>query len=337
MNFTQNQPTAEMSKGLRLLHVTLLALIIVGIGLLATQRMWVPGLVTYLLEQEGNEMVVPSEVVVATSTPTVRDIDVTFAIDGKEVTLVGGVSNVAVVPGSATSVVTQYFGNEVTLDLDQDGQYDRVFLVTSDGGGSGVFFYVVGALATPYGYTGMEAVFLGDRIAPQVTELGKNNTVVVNYADRSPGESFAVSPSVGKSLVLKFDPESKQFGEVVQDFEGEASAEVMTLTMKEWEWTSAEYADGSIVTPKTPGVFGVTFSKDGTFSVATDCNRAGGSYTSTGDALTFGNMFSTKMYCEGAQEEVFTALLSDVTEYHFTGKGELILGLKSDGGTVTLR
>jgi heat shock protein HslJ len=337
MNFTQNQPTAETSKGLRLLQVTLLALIIVGIGLLATQRMWVPGLVTYLLEQEGSEVVTSPEDVIATSTPALDNNDITFTIDGQEVTLVDGASAVAVAPDSASSVVTQYFGNEVAIDLDLDGHKDKVFLVTSDGGGSGVFFYVVGALWTKDGFVGTEAVFLGDRIAPQVTELGKNNTVVVNYADRAPGESFAVSPSWGKSLVLKFDPASGQFGEVVQDFEGEASAEVMTLTMKEWEWVSADYVDGRVVIPKMEGVFTVTFAKDGTFSVATDCNRAGGSYTSTGDALTFGNMFSTKMYCEGAQEEVFTALLQDVVDYHFTVKGELILGLRSDSGTVTLR
>lgn len=336
MNFSHTRPTEPAGKCMTCIRVTLLVLIIIGVGLLATQKMWVPTLVTYLLEQEVKEEVLPV-LVHATSTPALDSKDITITIDGQKVVLVDGVSTVTVAPGSASSVVTQYFGNEVALDLDRDGHEDKVFLVTSDGGGSGAFFYVVGALWTPSGYEGTEAVFIGDRIAPQVTELGENNTVIVQYADRAPGESFAISPSVGKSLVLKFDSTSRQFGEVVQDFEGEASTEVMTLLMKEWEWVVALYGDGRTVSPRTPGVFKVSFGEDGSFAVATDCNRAGGSYTSTRETLTFGDMFSTKMYCEGAQEEVFTALLSDVTEYHFTSKGELVLGLKFDSGTVTLR
>jgi heat shock protein HslJ len=91
------------------------------------------------------------------------------------------------------------------------------------------------------------------------------------------------------------------------------------------------------VTPKKAGIFGITFASDGTFSVSTDCNQAGGSYTSTKTTLDFSEMFSTMMYCEEAQEAIFTSLLSEVDTYHFTGKGELILSLKSAGGTMTLR
>jgi len=336
MNFIHNPTTAQSGPLITFIRVALLVLILFGIGLLATQKMWLPGLVNYLLLQEKNEAIAPVEVV-ATSTPAFGSKDITFTIDGQPVTLVDGASATAVAPGSASLVVTQYFGNEVTLDLDRDGHEDKVFLVTSDGGGSGVFFYVVGALWTEGGYLGTEAVFIGDRIAPQVTELGKNNTVIVQYADRLPGESFAVSPSLGKSLVLKFDPTTRQFGEVVQDFEGEASAAMMTLVMKKWEWVRVEYTDGRVITPKTPGVFGVTFNSDGTFGVSTDCNQAGGSYTSTGDTLTLSDMFSTMMYCDGSQEGVFTSLLNDVDSYHFTNKGELILDLKSTNATVTLR
>ena len=72
------------------------------------------------------------------------------------------------------------------------------------------------------GLVGSQGVLLGDRIAPQTTELRADGVVVVSYADRAPGESFATPPSVGKSIWLKLDPATLQFGEVVQDFEGEA-------------------------------------------------------------------------------------------------------------------
>ena len=117
----------------------------------------------------------------------------------------------------------QYFGNEVTLDLNKDGREDVVFLVTSQPGGSATFVYAVAALNTERGYVGSQGLLLGDRIAPQTTEIRPNNIVLVNYADRAPGDPFTAEPSVGKSIWLKLDTETMQFGEVAQNFEGESN------------------------------------------------------------------------------------------------------------------
>ncbi|HEY4486176.1 MAG TPA: hypothetical protein VJB70_00370, partial [Candidatus Paceibacterota bacterium] len=65
-------------------------------------------------------------------------------------------------------------------------------------------------------------VLLGDRIAPQTTERGEGRMVVVNYTERAYGEPMTASPSVGKNLWLLLDPKTLQFGEVVQNFEGES-------------------------------------------------------------------------------------------------------------------
>jgi len=43
------------------------------------------------------------------------------------------------------------------------------------------------------------------------------------------------------------------------------------------------------------------------------------------------------MYCEGSQESDFASLLGNTVEYHFTSRGELILDLKSNSGSVTFR
>src|SRR5688572_952735 len=81
---------------------------------------------------------------------------------------------------------TKYFGNELKTDLDGDGKEDVVFLITRNTGGSGTFYYAVGALNTANGYIGTDGYFLGDRVAPQSTEVSPNpkhkNVVVINYA-----------------------------------------------------------------------------------------------------------------------------------------------------------
>src|SRR3990167_3443169 len=79
--------------------------------------------------------------------------DATYIIEGQPVKL--GENGVS------------YFGNEVKTDLDGDGIPDLAFLLTQESGGSGTFFYLVGAIQTPNNtYKGTHAVFLGDRIAP---------------------------------------------------------------------------------------------------------------------------------------------------------------------------
>jgi heat shock protein HslJ len=261
----------------------------------------------------------------------------TYIIDGQSVTLINGKAEVASAPGSATKTVTEYFGNEAVGDLNGDSTPDVAFILTQTSGGSGTFYYVVGAIKTPGGYQGTSAVLLGDRIAPQTTEI-KDGKVIVNYADRAQGESFTVQPSVGKSLVLLLDPGSMQFGEVVQNFEGEANPESMTLDMKTWTWITALYSNDTVVTPKKENAFTLTFKKDGSVAITTDCNSSSGTYVAKDDTLTFSQMMvSTRMFCEGSQENVFHTMLQAVKKYHFTSKGELVFDLTMDSGTVIFR
>lgn len=263
--------------------------------------------------------------------------DATYTISGEPVTLVNGVAETEAAPGSASKIVTRYWGNEVRTDVNADGKEDVVFLLTQETGGSGIFYYAAAALGTETGYEGTHALFIGDRIAPQTTEINERGFVVVNYAERLPGESFAIEPSMGKSLYLKFDPDTLQFGEVVQNFEGEADPSVMRLDMKTWTWVNTLYNDGTKITPKDATKFALTFKSDGTFSAKTDCNGVGGKYAVNGTSIGFSEMMSTLMYCEGSQEAAFTKTLTQVKSYHFTSKGELVFDLAVDSGTATFR
>ncbi len=265
----------------------------------------------------------------------------TYSIDGVPVTLVDGIAETPAAPGSASMVKTEYFGNEVSYDFNADGRMDTAFLLTQTGGGSGTFFYEVAALDLPDGYVGSAGVLIGDRIAPQssriISDAGKEGVIEVNYADRKSDESFTTEPSVGKTVLLKLDIATMQFGEVVRDFEGEADATAMTLTDKKWQWVRTDYTDGRVFKPRQQSAFSLTFTVDGTVSATTDCNGMSGSYTAVSDSVVFGSMAMTKMYCEGSEEGVFAESLGQVSTYRFTGKGELELGLKADAGMMIFR
>lgn len=133
-------------------------------------------------------------------------IDATYYIDGTPTTLVFGKSEKNI-PNSSAKIVTQYFGDEVMGDFNNDGLEDRAFIITQSGGGSGTFFYLVSALNSENGYVGSNAILLGDRIAPQTVNLDDKdqNVIVVNYAERKPDEPMTVSPSMGVSRKFKIE------------------------------------------------------------------------------------------------------------------------------------
>ncbi|MES2088324.1 MAG: hypothetical protein V4467_05050 [Patescibacteria group bacterium] len=128
--------------------------------------------------------------------------DATYMIEDNSVTLMKGMSEMPAMPGSASKVTTSYFGNEAMGDLNGDKMPDVAFILTQNSGGSGTFYYVVVALETNMGYHGTNAILLGDRIAPQTTEI-RDGGVIVNYAERKTGEPMTARPSVGVSKYLK--------------------------------------------------------------------------------------------------------------------------------------
>jgi len=125
-----------------------------------------------------------------------------YIIEGQPITLEGGKAEILLDQSSVSKISVQYFGNEAFGDLDGDGVPDAAFLLTQTGGGTGTFYYAVAALKTPDGYQGTNGIFIGDRIAPQATEI-KNRQVIINYAERNPGEPMTAKPSVGVSKYLE--------------------------------------------------------------------------------------------------------------------------------------
>jgi hypothetical protein len=138
----------------------------------------------------------------APKTPIAFDpLNTTYTIDNQPVTLINGKAESAAAPGSVTKITTMIFGIPVSGDLNGDGKPDAAVMIVQEPGGSGTFYYAAAAINTGNGAQGTNAILLGDRVAPQNIEI-RNGEIIANYADRNPGESFAIQPSLGVSKYL---------------------------------------------------------------------------------------------------------------------------------------
>ena len=137
--------------------------------------------------------------------------DGTYKIGEESITLKNGLEIRDIVPGSASKLITKYWGNDLITDLDGNGTEDRAFIITQQTGGTGTFYYVTAMLNTKNGQVTVPGILLGDRISPQNMNLEAGGILDVNYVDRKPGESFVINPSLGKILRLRVDPKSLQF------------------------------------------------------------------------------------------------------------------------------
>ena len=162
----------------------------------------------FLSGNKGSAPIEPAAPVVSEGQSVFDAKNATYIVEGKSVTLVNGVAEVEAAPGSTSKIITRYFGNEATGDLNSDGLPDMAFLITQEGGGSGLFYYAVVALKREQGYTVTNVFFVGDRIAPQTTEINESaQELYVNYAERKPDEPMTAQPSVGVTLLLKVTSE----------------------------------------------------------------------------------------------------------------------------------
>jgi len=273
------------------------------------------------------------------SAPTTSNNDVkniSYIIDKESFQLKDGVFVRDIAPNSATKQTVRIFGEPIYGDLNGDRKDDAALMLSNDMGGSGTFYYAVLAIATSTTYKATNALILGDRIAPQTIEI-HDGRAVFNYVERKSREPMTTRPSIGKSLWIHYDAKTNNIGEWVKDFEGEADVNRMTLGMKKWYWIKTQMNDGKITTPKKAGEFAVVFNKNGTLGVDTDCNNMGGKYTVKDKSLTFSEMISTMMYCDGSQEQEFAKTLNEIGSYKFTSKGELILEIKMDSGVMIFR
>lgn len=187
---------------MKTIQIILLILIIIGLGLIFTQKFWVESLVNFILSQTNET---------ETSATKNDPLNTTYKIGDKQYALIGGKAGDVMI-----------FGEPVYGDLNSDGVDDAALYLVQNPGGSGTFFYIAEAINFDGHFVGTDAMFLGDRIAPQNINITEG-IAVANFAERKVGEPMTAKPSIGKSVWVHLDVKKMQIGEWVKDFEGETN------------------------------------------------------------------------------------------------------------------
>lgn len=102
-----------------------------------------------------------------------------------------------------------------------------------------------------------------------------------------------------------------------------------------WVWEKTVMSTGVVIEPAKEGEFTLSFDSENSISGTTDCNNFGGTASVGSDGvISFGALMSTKMFCEGSQEEVFTEMIAATRSYAIDASGNLVLTLEGNGGEV---
>lgn len=123
----------------------------------------------------------------------------TYSIEGRDVTLVNGMSEVAAALGSAAQVTTQTTSHMAEGDLQQGtgATRDGAVVLTQNTGGSGIFYYV-GAVVQQSGqiYVAADNTYLlGDRVVIKKIMID-GRMIHVTYMDRNATDPMTTEPSV---------------------------------------------------------------------------------------------------------------------------------------------
>ena len=102
------------------------------------------------------------------------------------------------------------------------------------------------------------------------------------------------------------------------------------------EWKLISYGDVANPTPALPDVETTIKFENGQVSGNVGCNSFGGDYEMKGNAIVFGSMFSTEMYCEetSTQEQGVLGIFAGGMDLSIQMNGELLTITSPDGSSV---
>lgn len=176
------------------------------IKLVASGVLLVTILFFILKKDVSKNSVIPQNSDQQVATISSSPLDATYLIEGKEIKLTNGKieKNIPLGATSNMKITVSVFGQPTYTDLNGDGAKDAVLFLYEELGGSGTFFYVVVAVNESGKYIGLNALLLGDRIAPQTIDA-MNGKVAVNYAVRKDTEPMSAQPSIGVTKYVKIE------------------------------------------------------------------------------------------------------------------------------------
>lgn len=103
-------------------------------------------------------------------------------------------------------------GEPIYGDFDGDKDTDAAVVLVNNPGTSGTYYYVALVINNAGDYKVSNALYLGDRIAPQAVIM-RDGKLIVTYADRKEDDPMTESPSVIKNTWISYD---RSTGEISQ-------------------------------------------------------------------------------------------------------------------------
>ena len=102
------------------------------------------------------------------------------------------------------------------------------------------------------------------------------------------------------------------------------------------DWKLVSYGSPANPTPAAPDVdTSIVFGEDGKVNGNVGCNGFGGDYTVDGNTITFGQIVSTLMFCEGPVGDQETTTLNVFAESAtFVMDGDTLTITSADGSSV---
>ena len=102
-----------------------------------------------------------------------------------------------------------------------------------------------------------------------------------------------------------------------------------------WSWKETLAPNGTVLTPRRPELFTLTFEADGVVNGTTDCNSFSGEYNvGVSGKLAISNIMMSTMSCEDSQESEYLAGVRAVNGYEVKDDGQLHVTLGDAGGTM---
>lgn len=139
-------------------------------------------------------------------------------------------------------------------------------------------------------------------------------------------------------FVIKLDetnfllvPESKTQSGLIENQADSADGANLKNTI--WRWQTSESATGKTTIDK-PENYQIEFLTDGKIGVKADCNRGGGSYTTTGGNISLARIFTTKKFCgEKSLDSRFLRALESARAFRVEGN-TLLISSENETGTM---
>lgn len=120
-------------------------------------------------------------------------------------------------------------------------------------------------------------------------------------------------------------------------FKGGQPTESASLSGNGWVWVETDLQSGEKVVAPAGERFVLSFDAEvKRLSSTTDCNQLSGTYVQDGEVLSVGPLVSTKMYCEGSVESVYSGQLALVSSFVIEGD-TLRLNLNRDYGVMVYK